>query len=110
MRTSSNRIAAALRQPVMLALLWFAALSKFLRVFTSLPALAHRIDFTNYYDSAMTLRQGMDPYTTNLTAIGNRLGLETGPSIYASETPTFLLCFEPLTRFPPATAFWIWTP
>src|SRR4029077_4429320 len=102
-------MAAALRRPAIVALIWLAALSRFIRAFTSLPPLAHRLDFANYYNSALALRLGIDPYTTNLTAIGNRLGLDAGPHIHASETPTFLLCFEPLTRFPPATAFWVWT-
>src|SRR5262249_13951029 len=52
---------------------------------------------------------GLDPYTMNLSALGDRLGLETGPLIHAADTPTFLLCFEPLTLLSPATAFWIWT-
>ncbi len=92
----------------MLALIWIAALWRFIGAFTHLPPLAHRLDFANYYDSALALRYGLDPYTTNLTAIGNRVGFETGPLIHASETPALLLCLEPLTLFPPAAAFWIW--
>ncbi len=106
---NGDRIAATLRRPVMVALVWLAALSKFIRAFTNLPPLADRLDFVNYYDSALALRLGIDPYTADLTTIGNRLGVETGPHIHASETPAFLLCFEPLTRLPPAIAFWIWT-
>ncbi|MGB8413431.1 MAG: glycosyltransferase family 87 protein [Candidatus Binatus sp.] len=105
---NGDRIVAALRRPAIVALIWFAALWTFIHAFTRLPPLAQRLDFANYYDSALALRQGLDPYTTNLTAIGNRIGLETGPLIHASETPAFLLCFEALTRFPPAIAFWIW--
>ena len=44
----------------------------------------------------------------DLTPIGARLGLETGGLLHASETPPFLLCFEPLTRLRPRVAFWIW--
>lgn len=107
---NGDRIAATLRRPVVVALIWFAALWRFIGAFTNLPVLDHRRDFVNYYDSALALRNGLDPYTTNLTAIGNRFGFETGqPFVHAVETPFFLLCFEPLTRFPPATAFWIWT-
>jgi Glycosyltransferase family 87 len=106
---SADRIAAALRRPAVLALIWIAALWKFVLAFVSLPPLAHRLDFVCYYDSALALRSGLDPYTTNLTAIGNRFGFETGPLIYGVDTPFFLLLFEPLTRFPPAAAFWVWT-
>ncbi len=106
---NGDRLAAALRRPAIVALIWFAALFRLVGAFTSLPPLAHRLDFANYYDCALAMRQGLDPYTIDLTAIGNRLGLETGPLIHAADTPLFLLCFEPLTLFPPATAFWIWT-
>ncbi len=106
---NGDRIAAALRRPAIVALILVAALWRFVGAFTSIPPLVHRLDFANYYDSAPALRSGIDPYTANLTAIGNKVGLETGALIHASETPFFLLCFEPLTRFPPATAFWIWT-
>ena len=92
----------------MLALIWIAALWRFIGAFISMPPLAHRLDFGNYYDSALALRSGIDPYTANLTAIGNQTGFETGPLIHGSETPAFLLCFEPLTHFSPANAFAIW--
>jgi len=103
-----DRIAATLRRPAVVTLIWFAALWRFTSAFLTFPPLAHRLDFANYYDSALALRSGIDPYTANLTAIGNRVGLETGPLIHASETPAFLLCFEALTRFTPSTAFSIW--
>lgn len=106
---SGDRIVAVLQQPTMISVIWLAALWKFVSAFTSLLPLAHRKDFANYYDSALALRQGLDPYTTNLTAIGGRFGFETGLMIHASETPPFLLAFEPLTHLPPATAYSIWT-
>ena len=98
-----------MRRPAILALLWLGALAKFIRAFANLPPAVGRLDFTNYYDSALAMRRGLDPYTINLTSIGDRLGLQTGPLIHASETPTFLLCLEPLTRLTPDTAFWLWT-
>ena len=105
---NGDRIAALLRRPAILAIIWIAALWRFIGAFISLPPLMHRLDFGNYYDSALALRIGIDPYTANLTAVGNRTGFETGPLIHGSETPAFLLCFEPLTHFSPATAFAIW--
>jgi hypothetical protein len=106
---NADRIAVALRRPAVLVSLWIAAVYKFVLAFLTLPPLAHRLDFVCYYDSALALRMGLDPYTSNLSAIGNRFGFETGPLIYGVDTPFFLLLFEPLTRFPPATAFAIWT-
>jgi len=106
---NGDRIAAALRQPVVVALIWIAALWKFIRAFVPLPGPAHWGDFAIYYDSAIALRKGLDPYTMDLTPIANRFGLRLHAVAHLAETPTFLLCFEPLTRFPPATAIWIWT-
>jgi hypothetical protein len=103
------RLAEMMRKPAIVALLWFAALTKFVRAIANLPAAASRLDFTNYYDSALAMRHGLNPYTINLTAIGDRLGLHTGPLIHASETPTFLLLFGSLTRLTPEAAFWLWT-
>ena len=60
---NGDRIAAILRRPAMLAIIWIAALWRFIGAFISMPPLAHRLDFGNYYDSALALRQGLDPYT-----------------------------------------------
>jgi hypothetical protein len=106
---NSERLVAIVRQPWMVVLIWLGALLKLGRVFASAPPVAKQVDFVNYYDSALALRHGIDPYITNLTSVGDKLGLETVGMIYASETPTFLLCFEPLTHFSPATAYGIWT-
>src|SRR5260370_38347487 len=74
-----------------------------------MPGRWHRRDFSNYYESAWALRRNIDPYSTNLTPIGTQLGLETNWLVHASETPPFLICFEPLTRLRPRLPFCIWT-
>jgi hypothetical protein len=106
---NGDRIVAALRRPAMLVLLWVAALWKFVSALLTLPPLAHRLDFVCYYDSVLALRQGLDPYTANLAAVGNRFGFETGPLIHGVDTPLLLLLLEPLTLFTPANAFLVWT-
>jgi hypothetical protein len=106
---SSRGLADAItRMPVLLILCGLAIYQAIFQV-VNLPPLAHRLDFVCYYDSALALRQGLDPYTTNLTAIGDRFGFETGPLIHGVDTPFLLLGLEPLTLFPPVTAFRIWT-
>src|SRR5271155_6184386 len=105
---SGERIAAAMRQPAILAVIWICALLLLIGTLSKMPAQWHRRDFSNYYESSWALRHGIDPYSTNLTPIGAQLGLETGGLLHASETPPFLLCFEPLTKLPPRSAFWIW--
>jgi hypothetical protein len=106
---NGERIAAAMRQPAILAVIWICALLVLIGTLTKMPGQWHRRDFSNYYESAWALRHGIDPYSTNLTPIGEQLGLETNWLVHASETPPFLLCFEPFTWLRPRIAFWIWT-
>src|SRR5579863_7355708 len=103
-----ERIAATMRQPAIIAAVWICALLMLAGTASKMPGQWHRRDFSNYYESAWALRNGIDPYSTLLTPIGAQLGLETGGLLHASETPPFLLCFEPLTRLQPRVAFWIW--
>jgi Glycosyltransferase family 87 len=105
---NGERIALAMRQPAVLAAVWICALLMLAGTASKMPAQWHGRDFSNYYESAWALRSGIDPYSTNLTPIGAQLGLETGGLLHASETPPFLLCFEPLTKLPPRSAYWIW--
>ena len=106
---NDERIAAAMRQPAMLAVVWTCSVLVLIGTLTKMPDQWHRRDFSNYYESAWAFRNRIDPYSTNLTPIGMQLGLETNWLVHASETPPFLLCFEPLTRLRPRAAFWIWT-
>src|SRR3984957_591757 len=103
-----ERIATAMRQPAILAVIWICTLLVLIGTLTKMPGQWHRRDFSHYYKSAWSMRHGIDPYSTNLTPIGAQLGLETNWLVHASETPPFLLCFEPLTRMRPRVAFWIW--
>lgn len=98
-----------MRQPAILTLVWICALLMLTGTLTRMPGQWHRRDFSNYYESAWALRNGIDPYSSYLAPVGARLGLETGGLLHASETPPFLLCFEPLTLVPPRAAFWAWS-
>ena len=98
-----------MRQPAILTLVWICALLMLTGTLTRMPGQWHRRDFSNYYESAWALRNGIDPYSSYLAPVGARLGLETGGLLHASETPPFLLCFEPLTLVPPRAAFWTWS-
>jgi Glycosyltransferase family 87 len=106
---NGERIAAAMRQPAILAVIWICALLVLMGTLSKMPGQWHRRDFSNYYESAWALRHGIDPYSTSLTPIGEQLSLETNWLVHASETPPFLVCFEPLTWLRPKVAFWIWT-
>lgn len=68
----------------------------------------HDMDFSMYYTSALALRQGLNPYTTNIIPMAARLGLHITAVPHANDPPTFLLCFEPLTLLPAQPAYWVW--
>ena len=107
--------------PVALVLLWAMALAHFASILAALPGHARELDFSHYYVSAWALRQGHDPYSTNLAPIGRKLDLRLafsnpkfakldhlGAITQGCYPPTFLLCFELLTLLRPATAYWVW--
>jgi len=73
-----------------------------------LPARANQWDFSHYYVSALAMRQGIDPYITDLTPLATSLGLEINEINHATYPPTFVLCFEPLTFLSPLHAYWLW--
>lgn len=63
-------------------------------------------DFSHYYVAAIAMREGLNPYAIDLRPLGRHLGLEGIGR--ATDTPFFLLCFEPLTLLRPVAAYWIW--
>ncbi len=69
---------------------------------------ANQIDFSHYYVSALAMRQGIDPYVTDLTPLATSLGLDVAEMNHATYPPTFVLCFEPLTLLSPLSAYWLW--
>src|SRR5215467_1550845 len=97
-------LASMLRKPApFIVLILFAVLNVW-SVCRRLPGRVNRQDFSIYYASAATWRQGRNPYTTDF-----RLdGLETGDIRTATHTPTFLICIEPLARLSESRAFYLW--
>jgi hypothetical protein len=73
---NGDRIASAMRQPAILAVVSICALLVLTGTLTKMRGQWHRRDFSNYYESAWALRHGIDPYSTNLTPVGAQLGLE----------------------------------
>src|SRR5262245_59007506 len=56
-------------------------------------------DFQMFWDSAMALRQGGDPYL-------DPAALTHGPNM---NPPAFVVAFLPLTALPASWAAWVWT-
>jgi len=106
---SIEGLALALTRPIPVAILCAAALLKAYLVFSILPTRAKDWDFDLYYVTALALRENQNPYTVDYKALAARLGIAVTPDWESHDTPTLLLCFEPLTKLPMKEAFWIWT-
>src|SRR6267143_523243 len=52
---------------------------------------SHRLDFSIYWECAVAMRRGLDPYAINLTALGRELHLQAAPFPHPGDTPTFML-------------------
>ena len=96
------------RQQRILAIIWIAVLAAFATMLAGLRARQNQLDFSHYYTSAMALRAGQDPYTTDLTPYAAKAGLDIEHINHADYPPTFVLCSELLTFFPAPIAYWIW--
>jgi Glycosyltransferase family 87 len=84
------------------AIVWIAIVA------AGLPRRATRWDFGPYYASALVLREGGNPYTTDLRPVGARVGVEIRDNDRGTYTPTFLTCFAPLTLMSARRAYWTW--
>src|ERR1700694_4215969 len=97
---------------VRLEFLGFLYVIGLLHIYLLLPLLqtnSRKIDFSVYYASAWAMRQLLNPYKTDIAQIANEIGLDTNTINRATDPPTFLVCFEPLTLMSPRRAYWTWT-
>lgn len=106
---SLDGLARAATQPAVLAAIWLAVILHLVAVAAKLPAGFQRPDFSHYYASARAAREGLNPYTLDLKRYAAQFGLDVGRTIRATQTPSFILCFEPLTLLPPRAAYAVWS-
>jgi Glycosyltransferase family 87 len=114
---STDRIISASETPhrslllraAMLVPLWAAVVIGVVILIAALPGRANKWDYSIYYSSALALRQGMNPYTTDLTPLAHSLGFELDKINHATDPPTFVMCFVPLTLLSPRAGFYVWT-
>ena len=106
---SIEGLALALTRPISVAFLCVAALLKAYLVFSILPTRIKDWDFDLYYVAALALREHQNPYTMDYKSLAARLGIAVTPDWESHDTPTLLLCLEPLTKLPMNQAFWLWT-
>lgn len=97
-----------LKSPGVLSVIWIATCIRIMTFAMTLPSRARTSDFSVYYLSATALREGRNPYTTDLQDAGRRLSLDVGAIKHATDPPTYLVAFEPLTLMPPLSAYWTW--
>jgi hypothetical protein len=102
-------LAATLTSPPMVVILWLGVIFHLIALSYQLAGRENHFDFSIYYASGLALQKHIDPYTTDLDRVSTGLNLEIDPIHFATDPPTFLLCFEPFSRLPVRTAFWLWT-
>lgn len=93
----------------MLVPLWAAVVICVVILIKAMPGRADKWDYSIYYSSALAMREGMNPYTTDLTPLARSLGLELDKINHATDPPTFVMCFVPLTLLAPRPGFYVWT-
>jgi hypothetical protein len=89
--------------------LWAAVVIEVVILIAALPGRASKWDYSIYYSSALAMREGMNPYTADLTPLAYSLGLELDKINHATDPPTFVMCFVPLTLLAPRPGFYVWT-
>jgi hypothetical protein len=67
-------------------------------VYRQLPSIPSYGDFDAYYLTAGQLLKGLNPYLT----------IHMHSDVSVSDTPTWLLCFEPLATLSRYNAYWTW--
>jgi glycosyl transferase family 87 len=94
-----------------IALLWLATAFYIINagVFLVQHHYERSEDFAVFYLSALELRADIDPYATNFVPLEERMGIYTRGIVHGTHPPTFLALFEPLTKLPLRTAYWMWT-
>jgi hypothetical protein len=101
-----SRAASALTRPGLLALLWVVVLAHVGRFAFRLPPTFS--DFNHFYVASLSVRLGSNAYVAKYDELAHSLGLDIGFINISNQPPTFVLCFEPLTRLGPRAAYWTW--
>ncbi|MHB8383714.1 MAG: glycosyltransferase family 87 protein [Candidatus Binataceae bacterium] len=73
-----------------------------------LPGGWRRGDFSIYYQCAVTVQRGLDPYRVDLNPVARELGFEPYPFEHPADTPAFTMMTEPLAWMRPRTAYAAW--
>ena len=89
--------------------LWASVVIGVVILIAALPGRARKWDYSVYYSSALAMREGMNPYTDDLTPLAHSLGFELDKINHATDPPTFVMCFVPLTLLPTRSGFYVWT-
>ena len=105
---SGQRLADIVTRPALLLTLCVLAIFRAAALLT-FPGRAYHDDFDVFYSAAIAYRHGLNPYTFDLTPIGERLGFHLGLLRHSTDTPTALLFFLPFSfaAVPSAHSIWI---
>jgi hypothetical protein len=97
-----------LKGPRIISFLWLTAIVHLAGLIVRLPGRVGHFDISIFYASAVAMRGGLNPYITDLSRIGDPLGLEIRPLIHTTSMPTFLFLFAPFAHVSEPACYWIW--
>jgi glycosyl transferase family 87 len=104
----ASTLSTILSSTALVFILWIFALRHCWGVLKSFHTSFSPCDFCVYYSSALALRKNLNPYATDIRLIGSSVGLPGGGIPHATDPPTYLLLFTPLTFLSPHFAFITW--
>jgi len=91
------------------AFLWLAAIIDVMHFVPLLDHQGYRNDFSIYMLSGRAFKANENPYRANFDSEAAKTGLEDSSVSHATDPPTFILLFSPLSKMAPQRAFWVWT-
>ncbi|MGH7933222.1 MAG: glycosyltransferase family 87 protein [Candidatus Binataceae bacterium] len=94
---------------VLLPLLWASVVFQVVAMSVTIRKRADRKDFAIYYLSGMQLNRGLPLYQTEFAPLATKLGMDTGGIDHATDPPSFIALFAPLSRLPLKTSVMVWT-
>jgi len=91
------------------ACLWLIALTNVARLGPLLATRGTQTDFSIYMLSGHAFNSNENPYRADFDTEAREIGVNNLAITNATDPPTFILLFAPLSRLPPQKAFSIWT-
>jgi hypothetical protein len=108
-RRTSHTVTSTLLRVALPLCLWLLVLIDAVHLIPLLNHQGSRNDFSIYMLSGLAFNANENPYRTNFDIEAKKIGLEDGSVTHATDPPTFILLFSPISKLAPQKAFWVWS-